>query len=399
MVSNTTSNNNEKICHFSKGLILENGIYLINVKDKEKLNEYKWWKGLIKPKDAFNPKKTKGFLVLKLFLYGYLNRISTYRSNKDNDLMYPYLKILLNNVEIYRTRVLDSNLHIWEEKIEIEIHYIKSKIEIQLFDMDETEGIVEDEYIGSAFIDIIYLEMFKKYDIILKYVNRVAILMDTYHYKGKSGDDESAADNATSSFSSSSSGSGICNNNKKNEGKGGKMNSAKEESNNRSCNKRAACPSNPNLYNYTNDYNVRIFVKLSNKQNYNNFILQLNTISSLNYTCIHKKNPILDKDLNVYQLYEELKKIKGNIDTIWLPFFSIIYNFASWKTPLYSLFFVVFFFFSFFFPKFFLSFFLVVLSLIFFILVSIIRESDKLKRANQLNTIVQPSTKKKKKKK
>ncbi|SBT34977.1 conserved Plasmodium protein, unknown function [Plasmodium ovale wallikeri] len=183
MVANTRSSNNEKILRFSKGLVLENGSYLINMKDDVVLNRYKWWKGLTKPKDTFNPRKTKGFLVLKLFLYGYLNRISTYRSNKDNDLMHPYLKILLNNVEVYRTKVLDSSINIWEEKIEIEIHYIKSKIEIQLFDMDETEGIVEDEFIGSALIDITYLELSKKYDIILKYMNKMAILLDPYRYK------------------------------------------------------------------------------------------------------------------------------------------------------------------------------------------------------------------------
>ncbi|CRG96153.1 conserved Plasmodium protein, unknown function [Plasmodium gallinaceum] len=337
--------NNEKITLFSKSLILENGLYVINVKN-ENLKTYKWWQSLINPHDSFNPIKTKGFLVLRLLLYGYLNRISTYRSNKDNDLMHPYLKILLNDVEVYRTKILDNSLNIWDEKLELQIHYIKSKIEIQLYDMDETEGIVEDEYIGSAFINVCDLKLSRKYDIIIKYIDKVAILTDPYIYKTQISEES----------------------NKKK-----KSNTSEKSSyiNNKTI-----------LKNDMNDYNIRIFAKLVNKSNCSNSILQLNTITSLNYSYIYKNNEILEKDLNVNQLYEEIKTIKLNIDTIWMPFFSIIYNIASWKTPFYSIFFVVFFCFSFIFSKFFFSFFLVALSLIFFILVSIIKESDKLKSKN-----------------
>ncbi|SCP04429.1 conserved Plasmodium protein, unknown function [Plasmodium ovale] len=393
MVTNTRSSNNEKILRFSKGLVLENGSYLINVKDDVVLNRYKWWKGLTKPKDTFNPRKTKGFLVLKLFLYGYLNRISTYRSNKDNDLMHPYLKILLNNVEVYRTKVLDSSINIWEEKIEIEIHYIKSKIEIQLFDMDETEGIVEDEFIGSALIDITYLQLSKKYDIILKYINKMAILMDPYRYKKEQKDhfDIHTSEHMSGHRENMTFNPTHHDRDKYNSKKKGIIGEENKSRNN------SETTTSPQKINYTNDYNVRIFVKLSNKKNYNSFILQLNAITSLNYTCINKKNEILDKDLNINQLYDELKMIKLNIDTIWLPFFSIIYNFASWKTPLYSVFFVTFFFFSFFFSKFFFSFFLVVLSLLFFILVSIIRESDQIKKGNKFTGCTQEERKSKKK--
>ncbi|CAG9476656.1 conserved Plasmodium protein, unknown function [Plasmodium vivax] len=360
MVSPGGAGGNSKIARFSKSLILEKGTHLVNVKDDGSLKEYKWWNGLIKPKETFNAKKTKGFLIVKLFLYGYLNRISTYRSNKDNDLMHPYLKILLNNEEIYRTKVLHSSLNIWEEKIDIEIHYIKSKIEIQLYEMDETEGIVEDEYIGSAFIDVLYLQMSKKYDIILKYINKVGHLMDLYHYKRKPHDEAS---------------------------KGNPKGSQTEEATqNNGCTNTSKDASPPGREKCPNDYNVRIFAKLVNKKNCNKLILQLNCISSLNYSYVHKRNEILDKELNVNQLYDELITIKGNVETIWLPFFSIIYNFASWRTPLYSVFFLIFFFFSFLFSKFFLSFFLVALSIIFFILVSIIKESDKMKRSGQVGT-------------
>ncbi|CRG99971.1 conserved Plasmodium protein, unknown function [Plasmodium relictum] len=350
--------NNEKISLFSKSLILKNGLYIINVKN-DNLKNYRWWQSLINPSDSFNPKKTKGFLVLRLLLYGYLNRISTYRSNKDNDLMYPYLKILLDNAEVYRTKILDNSLNIWDEKLELQIHYIKSKIEIQLYDMDETEGIVEDEYIGSAFINVCDLELSKKYDIIIKYVDKVAILTDPYIYKNKLGEESSKKKKSNASESSSYMNSKVI------------------------------------LKNDTNDYNVRIFAKLVNKSNCSNSILQMNTITSLNYRHIFKNNEILEKDLNVNELYEEIKSIKLNIDTIWIPFFSIIYNFASWKTPFYSIFFVFFFCFSFIFSKFFFSFFLVALSLIFFILVCIIKESDKLKSKNF--SIFEEKKKKKKK--
>ncbi|GAB66378.1 hypothetical protein PCYB_091640 [Plasmodium cynomolgi strain B] len=310
MVSSGGVSGNTKIARFSKSSILEKGTHVVNVKDDGSLKEYKWWNGLIKPKETFNAKKTKGFLIVKLFLYGYLNRISTYRSNKDNDLMHPYLKILLNNEEIYRTKVLHSSLNIWEEKIDIEIHYIKSKIEIQLYEMDETEGIVEDEYIGSAFIDVLYLQLSKKYDIIIKYINKVGHLMDLYHYKRKPHDEASKGNPKGSQTGEPTHNNGCTN-----------------STNDASPPGRKKCP---------NDYNVRIFAKLVNKKNCNNFILQLNCISSLNYSYVHKNNEILDKELNINQLYDELKTIKGNVETIWLPFFSIIYNFASWKTPLYS---------------------------------------------------------------
>ncbi|GAW80873.1 hypothetical protein, conserved [Plasmodium gonderi] len=360
---------NNKIAHFSKSSILEKGTHLVNVKDDKSLKEYRWWNGLIKPKETFNEKKTKGFLVVKLFLYAYLNRISTYRSNKDHDLMYPYLKILLNDEEIYRTKVLHSSLNIWEEKIDIEVHYVKSKIEIQLYELDETEGIVEDEYIGSAFIDVSHLQLSKKYDIIIKYINKVGHLVDPYFYKKKTQDEQNKGNNKVVEY-----------------GDGG---------NNNICTNSINDSSAPRLEKSSKDYSIRIFAKLVSKKNYNNFVFKLNCISSLNYSYVHNKNEILDKELNVNKLYEELKAIKGNIETIWLPFFSIIYNFASWKTPLYSIFFVIFFFFSFFFSKFFFSFFLVALSLIFFILVSIIRESDKLKRNGEIrilgNTVRSPN--------
>ncbi|EUD65559.1 hypothetical protein C922_04065 [Plasmodium inui San Antonio 1] len=351
---------NSKIARFSKSSILEKGVHLVNIKDDGSLKEYKWWNGIIKPKETFNAKKTRGFLIVKLFLYGYLNRISTYRSNKDNDLMHPYLKILLNNEEIYRTKALHSSLNIWDERIDIEIHYIKSKIEIQLYDMDETEGIVEDEYIGSAFIDVFYLQLSKKYDIIVKYINKVGHLMDLHHYKKKTPKEES-----------------------KDNPKGGQTGEATA---NNGCTSLIKDTSSPGGVKCPNDYNVRLFAKLVNKKNYNNWILQLNCISSLNYSYVHKSNEILDKELNINQLYDELKTIKGNVETIWLPFFSIIYNFSSWKTPFYSVFFLIFFFFSFLYSKFFLSFFLVALSIIFFILVSIIKESDKMKASGQLGT-------------
>ncbi|KJP86412.1 hypothetical protein AK88_03965 [Plasmodium fragile] len=362
MVSSGGAGGNSKIARFSKSLILEKGTHLVNIKDDGTLKEYKWWNGFINPKETFNAKRTKGFLIVKLFLYGYLNRISTYRSNKHNDLMYPYLKILLNDKEIYRTKVLNSSLSIWEEKIDIQIHYIKSKIEIQLYDMDETEGIVQDEYIGSAFIDVFYLQLDKKYDIILKYNNKVGYLMDPNYYKRKL-NDEASKDNT----------------------KGGHT---EEATHNNGCTNCTNDIYPRGREKFQNDYNVRIFAKLVNKKNFNNFLLQLIYISSLNYCYVHKSNEILDKELNINQLYDELIAIKGNVETIWLPFFSIIYNFASWKTPLYSISFLIFFFFSFVYSKFFLSFFLVALSIIFFILVSIIRESDNIKRSGQVGTWV-----------
>ncbi|ANQ08219.1 Uncharacterized protein PCOAH_00024160 [Plasmodium coatneyi] len=360
MVSSGGPGGNSKIARFSRSSILAKGTHLVNVKDDGKLEEYKWWNGFIKPKETFNAKKTKGFLIVKLFLYGYLNRITARRSNKDKDLMYPYLKILLNDEEVYRTKVLHSSLNIWEEKIDIEIHYIKSKIEIQLYEMDETEGIVEDEYMGSAFIDVFYLQLSKKYDIILKYSNKVGHLMDPYHYKKKLHDEESRGNP-----------------------KGGQT---EEPTHNNGCTNSTNDIFPRGRERFPNDYNVRIFAKLVNKKNCNNLILQLNYISSLNYSYVHRSKGILDKELNINQLYDELKTIKGNVETIWLPFFSIIYNFASWRTPLYSVFFLTFFFFSFLYSKFFLSFFLLALSIIFFILVSIIKESDKMKRSGEIGT-------------
>ncbi|CAA9988121.1 conserved Plasmodium protein, unknown function [Plasmodium knowlesi strain H] len=359
MVSSVGIRSNSKITRFSKSSILGKGTDLVNVKDDGRLKEYLWWNGLIKPKETFNAKKTKGFLIVKLFLYGYLNRITTHRSNKDKDLMYPYLKILLNNEEIYRTKVLHSSLNIWEEKVDIEIHYIKSKIEIQLYEMDETEGIVEDEYMGSAFIDVLYLQLSKKYDIILKYSNKVGHLIDPYHYRKKLHDEASREPK---------------------EGQTG------EPTHNNCCTNSVNDTSSPGQEKFPNDYNVRIFAKLVNRKNCNNLVLQLNCISSLNYSYVHGNNEILDKELNINQLYDELKNIKGNVETVWLPFFSIIYNFASWRAPLYSAFFLIFFSFSFLYSKFFLSFFLLALSIMLFILVSIIKESDKIKRNGQIST-------------
>lgn len=133
-------------------------------------------------------------------------------------------------------------------------------------------------------------------------------------------------------------------------------------------------------YKEPNEYSVHIIAKLINKKKYNVFSYILNSMSSLNYRCIDKTRGILDAELNVNKLYEELKVIKFNADTIWIPFYSIICNFTSWKTPIYSVFFVIFFLLSFIFSKLFISFFLLVLSLILFILVSIVRESYKLRR-------------------
>ncbi|CAD2091259.1 conserved Plasmodium protein, unknown function [Plasmodium vinckei lentum] len=361
METNTTAKGNEKLLRFSQGVILEEGRNIVNVDSSKYLRKYKWWEGFTKPKDAFNPQKTKGFLILKLHLHEYLNKITSFRSNNNDELMYPYLKILLNNVEVYRSRILDNNLKTWDEKLYLEIHYIKGKVEIQLYDMDETDEIVEDEYVGSALIDLTYLKVSKEYDMTIKYINKTAKIINTHVYKKDI--------------------SNYTNMNKGNEKVNPKKNDEqtyniveKNGFNNNNINSLKKTSKEPN------EYNVRVIAKLINKKKYNVFSYTLNSMSSLNYRCISKTRGILDVELNVNKLYEELKVIKFNADTIWIPFYSIICNFTSWKTPVYSVFFVIFFLLSFIFSKLFISFFLLVLSLILFILVSIVRESYKLRR-------------------
>ncbi|CDU18167.1 hypothetical protein YYC_04691 [Plasmodium yoelii 17X] len=361
METNTTTKDNEKLLRFSHGVILEEGRNIVNVDNNKYLRKYKWWEGFTKPKDAFNPQKTKGFLILKLHLHEYLNKISSVRSNNDDELMYPYLKILLNNVEVYRSRILDNNINTWDEELYLEIHYIKGKVEIQLYDMDETDEIVEDEYIGSALIDLTYLKVSKEYDMTIKYINQTATIINTHTYK------KDISNNT--------------NINKENEKVISKKN---DEQNYNTLEKNSFSNNNikslKKTYKEPNEYSVRIIAKLINKTKYNVFSYILNSMSSLNYRCIDKTRGILDAELNVNKLYEELKVIKFNADTIWIPFYSIICNFTSWKTPVYSVFFVIFFLLSFIFSKLFISFFLLVLSLILFILVSIVRESYKLRR-------------------
>ncbi|KYN96430.1 hypothetical protein PRSY57_1108600 [Plasmodium reichenowi] len=426
MVNNSTLNN-EKFSLFSKSVILENGKHLVNVKN-EKLEEYNFLNSMTNPKVTFNAKKTKGFLILQLFLYGYLNRISSFRSNKDKDLMYPYLKILLDKEEIYRSRILDNSMNIWNETIDIEIHYIKSIIEIQLYDMDETEGIVEDEYIGSAFIDLMNLKFNTKYDMILKYLdNKTAMIKDPYfHKKNKKVSEENTKKKSINVMNNLNNFNNTTNNNNNNIDNINNINNMNNIDNmnninnmnnidninnidnmnntnninninninhiNNLSNPRSIIQREENINNnksnvnkYVNDYNVRIFIKLFSKNDYSVFFLHLYKITSLNYKYICTKNEILDNELNVNLLYENINTIKLNFDMIWLPFFSIISNFSSWKKPLYSLFFVTYFFLSFFFSKYFISFLLLFLSLILFIIVSIIRECDRIQRHANAN--------------
>uniref|UniRef100_A0A493TWZ5 C2 domain-containing protein n=1 Tax=Anas platyrhynchos platyrhynchos TaxID=8840 RepID=A0A493TWZ5_ANAPP len=69
----------------------------------------------------------------------------------------PYVKFKLGGKEVFRSKTIHKNLNpVWEEKTSILIDNLREPIYIKVFDYDFG---LQDDFIGSAFLDLTSLEL------------------------------------------------------------------------------------------------------------------------------------------------------------------------------------------------------------------------------------------------
>ncbi|NXU77604.1 MCTP1 protein, partial [Oreotrochilus melanogaster] len=77
----------------------------------------------------------------------------------------PYVKFKLGGKEVFRSKTIHKNLNpVWEEKACILIENLREPLYIKVFDYDFG---LQDDFIGSAFLDISSLELNRQTDVTL----------------------------------------------------------------------------------------------------------------------------------------------------------------------------------------------------------------------------------------
>ncbi|XP_015668174.1 multiple C2 and transmembrane domain-containing protein 1 isoform X1 [Protobothrops mucrosquamatus] len=77
----------------------------------------------------------------------------------------PYVKFKLGGKEIFRSKTISKNLNpVWEERTSIFIEHLREQLYIKVFDYDFG---LQDDFMGSAFLDLNSLEQNRPVDVIL----------------------------------------------------------------------------------------------------------------------------------------------------------------------------------------------------------------------------------------
>uniref|UniRef100_A0A670YC67 Multiple C2 and transmembrane domain-containing protein 1 n=1 Tax=Pseudonaja textilis TaxID=8673 RepID=A0A670YC67_PSETE len=77
----------------------------------------------------------------------------------------PYVKFKLGGKEIFRSKTISKNLNpVWEERISILIEHLREQLYIKVFDYDFG---LQDDFMGSAFLDLNSLEQNRPVDVTL----------------------------------------------------------------------------------------------------------------------------------------------------------------------------------------------------------------------------------------
>ncbi|XP_061478398.1 multiple C2 and transmembrane domain-containing protein 1 isoform X2 [Rhineura floridana] len=77
----------------------------------------------------------------------------------------PYVKFKIGGKEVYRSKTIHKNLNpVWEEKTSIMIEHLREQLYIKVFDYDFG---LQDDFMGSAFLDISSLEQNRSVDVTL----------------------------------------------------------------------------------------------------------------------------------------------------------------------------------------------------------------------------------------
>ncbi|NWI14463.1 MCTP1 protein, partial [Crypturellus soui] len=77
----------------------------------------------------------------------------------------PYVKFKIGGKEVFRSKTIHKNLNpVWEEKTCILIEHLREPLYIKVFDYDFG---LQDDFIGSAFLDLTSLELNRQTDVTL----------------------------------------------------------------------------------------------------------------------------------------------------------------------------------------------------------------------------------------
>ncbi|XP_039198452.1 multiple C2 and transmembrane domain-containing protein 1 isoform X2 [Crotalus tigris] len=77
----------------------------------------------------------------------------------------PYVKFKLGGKEIFRSKTISKNLNpVWEERTSVFIEHLREQLYIKVFDYDFG---LQDDFMGSAFLDLNSLEQNRSVDVIL----------------------------------------------------------------------------------------------------------------------------------------------------------------------------------------------------------------------------------------
>ncbi|KAM8792627.1 multiple C2 and transmembrane domain-containing protein 1 isoform 1-T1 [Eudromia elegans] len=78
----------------------------------------------------------------------------------------PYVKFKLGGKEVFRSKIIHKNLNpVWEERACILIEHLREPLYIKVFDYDFG---LQDDFIGSAFLDLTSLELNRQTDVTLR---------------------------------------------------------------------------------------------------------------------------------------------------------------------------------------------------------------------------------------
>uniref|UniRef100_A0A8C0K185 Multiple C2 and transmembrane domain containing 1 n=1 Tax=Canis lupus dingo TaxID=286419 RepID=A0A8C0K185_CANLU len=77
----------------------------------------------------------------------------------------PYVKFKIGGKEVFRSKIIHKNLNpVWEEKACILVEHLREPLYIKVFDYDFG---LQDDFMGSAFLDLTQLELNRPTDVTL----------------------------------------------------------------------------------------------------------------------------------------------------------------------------------------------------------------------------------------
>nr|KAF6441425.1 multiple C2 and transmembrane domain containing 1 [Rousettus aegyptiacus] len=77
----------------------------------------------------------------------------------------PYVKFKIGGKEVFRSKIIYKNLNpVWEEKACILIDHLREPLYVKVFDYDFG---LQDDFMGSAFLDLTQLELNRSMDVTL----------------------------------------------------------------------------------------------------------------------------------------------------------------------------------------------------------------------------------------